>query len=181
VLKTLQQQATLCTQILDVFRTGTLLLDEVDLVLHPLKSELNWPMGAKDPLDFTTATQSRHRNSRKSSSNSNNSSNSSNSSKKEEAGLRWQVPFHLLDAVFFASAGLEDSGGHSGAHSGAHSGGHSGGHGGGQRRNQHKQRSLIESREAQALISTIRQEVAKGAQAKLLQKSPHLVLASKQW
>jgi len=160
VLKTLQQQATLCTQILDVFRTGTLLLDEVDLVLHPLKSELNWPMGAKDPLDFTTATQSRHRNSRKSSSNN----------KKEEAGLRWQVPFHLLDAVFFASAGLEDSGAHSGAHSGSP-----------QRRNQHKQRSLIESREAQALISTIRQEVAKGAQAKLLQKSPHLVLASKQW
>ena len=34
-----------CTEILKLFRTGVLLLDEVDLILHPLKSELNWPIG----------------------------------------------------------------------------------------------------------------------------------------
>jgi hypothetical protein len=30
---------------------GVALLDEVDLLLHPLKSELNFPIGRKDPLD----------------------------------------------------------------------------------------------------------------------------------
>ena len=25
----------------------------MDLILHPLKSELNWPIGRKEPLDFT--------------------------------------------------------------------------------------------------------------------------------
>ena len=57
LLSSLQKQARLCTKILDVFRTGTLLLDEVDLILHPLKSELNWPLGHKEPLDFTRSNQ----------------------------------------------------------------------------------------------------------------------------
>ena len=30
---------------------GVALLDEVDLLLHPLKSELNFPIGEKEPLD----------------------------------------------------------------------------------------------------------------------------------
>lgn len=46
-------QASVCGRILRIFRDGALLLDEVDLILHPLKSELNWPLGAKEPLDFT--------------------------------------------------------------------------------------------------------------------------------
>jgi hypothetical protein len=156
VLTTLQKQAKLCTKILDVFRTGTLLLDEVDLILHPLKSELNWPMGNKDPLDFTTATRSNN-----------------HKGGKGEVGLRWQVPFHLLDAVFFASADttmIDDNTSDS--------------IGGGivkNRRNQHKKRSMIESREAHSIISIIRKEVANAAGEKLLQKSPHLVLASKKW
>ena len=37
------------------FRAATLILDEVDLILHPLKSELNWPLGVKRPLDFSTS------------------------------------------------------------------------------------------------------------------------------
>ena len=59
-------------------------LDEVDLLLHPLKSELHWPLGQKQPLDFTTSTLG--------------------------DGLRWQIPFHLLDAIFFVHNGrtLED-------------------------------------------------------------------------
>lgn len=42
-----------CTEILKLFKEGVLLLDEVDLLLHPLKSELNWPIGEKNPIDFT--------------------------------------------------------------------------------------------------------------------------------
>ena len=48
--------------------------DEVDILLHPLKSELNWPLGLKDPLDFTQA--------------------------QADHGLRWSIPSHLLDAIF---------------------------------------------------------------------------------
>ena len=40
-------------QVLKLFRTGCLIMDEVDLLLHPLKSELNFPVGAKHPLDFS--------------------------------------------------------------------------------------------------------------------------------
>ena len=29
------------------------MLDEVDTILHPLKSELNWPLGEKEALDLT--------------------------------------------------------------------------------------------------------------------------------
>ena len=32
---------------LKIFHSAALLLDEVDIVLHPLKSELNWPIGVK--------------------------------------------------------------------------------------------------------------------------------------
>ena len=67
-----------CAEILKLFRTGVLLLDEVDLLLHPLKSELNWPIGMKDAIDF--------------------------SSSKIGSGLRWDIQWHLLDAVFYASS-----------------------------------------------------------------------------
>ena len=33
-----------------IFQRGTLIMDEVDLLLHPLKSELNFPIGEKHPL-----------------------------------------------------------------------------------------------------------------------------------
>lgn len=51
------------------------------MLLHPLKSELNWPIGEKHPLDFTR-------------------------SKKFGIGLRWDAQWHLLvsfdgDSVFF--------------------------------------------------------------------------------
>jgi hypothetical protein len=151
LLIALQKQARLCTKILDVFRTGTLLLDEVDLILHPLKSELNWPMGPKDPLDFTTATRRR-----------------GDKRTSGEVGLRWQVPFHLLDAVFFASS--TERGGGVGSAGGPND-----------RRHKHKRRLLIESREAQSIVARIRSEVEEGARLKLLQRSPHLVLASKTW
>ena len=68
-----------CSAILEVFRGSALLLDEVDLVLHPLKSELNWPLGFKQPLDFTTSA--------------------------ERPGRRWSLAFFLLDALFYTRSG----------------------------------------------------------------------------
>ena len=55
------------------FGQSLLILDEVDLILHPLKSELNWPLGKRKPLDF--------------------------------GSMRWAVPFHLLDALFYCANG----------------------------------------------------------------------------
>lgn len=80
-VKSLRRQADLCTQVFALFKTGVEIMDEVDLLLHPLKSELNWPLGDKFPLDFTK------------------------SSKPNEGyhGMRWVVPGHLLDALFYCS------------------------------------------------------------------------------
>jgi hypothetical protein len=66
-----------CGEILKLFRDGALLLDEVDLILHPLKSELNWPIGIKDPIDYSRG--------------------------KLGVGLRWDIQWHLLDAIFYGS------------------------------------------------------------------------------
>jgi len=38
--------------ILQLWQRGSLILDEVDLLLHPLRSELNFPVGQKEPLDL---------------------------------------------------------------------------------------------------------------------------------
>ena len=40
-----------CT--LQLFGSGVLIMDEVDLLLHPLKAELNFPIGDKSALDFS--------------------------------------------------------------------------------------------------------------------------------
>jgi hypothetical protein len=69
-----KSQLGCCERIFSIFRESVEIMDEVDIILHPLKSELNWPLGLKDPLDFT---QSRIGN-----------------------GLRWALPSHLLDAIF---------------------------------------------------------------------------------
>ena len=34
-------------QVMQMFRAGVLIMDEVDLLLHPLKSELNFPIVSK--------------------------------------------------------------------------------------------------------------------------------------
>lgn len=71
------QEVYYCAEILKLFRSGVLLLDEVDLLLHPLKSELNWPIGYKDPIDYSRS--------------------------KLGIGLRWDLFWHLLDGIFYAS------------------------------------------------------------------------------
>ena len=81
----LHGEAALYTHLLSILRQGTLLLDEVDLILHPLKSELNWPLGSKNPLDFTLR-EVRHKGT-------------------VRTGMRWLLPWHMLDAIFFVETG----------------------------------------------------------------------------
>merc|ERR1719399_772212 len=59
--------------VLDVWKEGVLIMDEVDVLLHPLKSELNFPIGSRDPIDL--------------------------------AGLRWELPIHLIEALFAVQTG----------------------------------------------------------------------------
>merc|ERR1711871_181469 len=63
------------SKILSLFKEGIMLLDEVDLILHPLKSELNFPIGDKFDLDGS------------------------------EEGERWSLPIHIMDAIFYAQTG----------------------------------------------------------------------------
>ncbi|CAK0904785.1 unnamed protein product [Prorocentrum cordatum] len=72
-----------CGQVLRMFHEGAVLLDEVDLLLDPLRSELNWPMGRKRPLDLTDGGDGPKAHLRQ--------------------GLRNRLPFHLFDGVFAAS------------------------------------------------------------------------------
>ncbi len=69
-----RSQLQYCDKIFSIFRDSVEIMDEVDIILHPLKSELNWPLGLKDPLDFTRS--------------------------RAGNGLRWGLPSHLLDAIF---------------------------------------------------------------------------------
>ncbi len=46
----LKVQAEELAKILTLFKKGIMLLDEVDMILHPLKSELNFPIGEKVKL-----------------------------------------------------------------------------------------------------------------------------------
>ena len=48
----LAAQARVAVSIVHELQESLLILDEVDLILHPLKSELNWPLGKRKPLDF---------------------------------------------------------------------------------------------------------------------------------
>lgn len=80
------RQAEVCGSILKIFQEGALLLDEVDLILHPLKSELNWPLGAKEPLDFTAPPREIE-------------------GSGKRAGLRWLIASHVLDAAFYCQTG----------------------------------------------------------------------------
>ena len=75
----LRKEGAVAAEIVKLFQTsGVLVLDEVDLILHPLRSELHWPLGRRVPLDFSKA--------------------------RAGDGLRWKLPFFILDAVFGASS-----------------------------------------------------------------------------
>jgi hypothetical protein len=48
----LRAETRTLAEVLGLFRSSVALLDEVDVLLHPLRSELNWPQGEKQPLSF---------------------------------------------------------------------------------------------------------------------------------
>lgn len=50
--RVLRFQADRAVQLMSIWRGAVAVIDEVDIVLHPLKSELNWPLGDRYPLDF---------------------------------------------------------------------------------------------------------------------------------
>lgn len=78
-LESIRNQAIICCEIFEIFKSSIEIMDEVDLLLHPLRSELNWPLGKKAPLDFSIQTGG------------------------YGIGVRWNIPAHLLDAIFSCS------------------------------------------------------------------------------
>lgn len=45
--------ADMLVRVIDLWKDGVLIMDEVDVLLHPLRSELNFPIGHKDPIDLS--------------------------------------------------------------------------------------------------------------------------------
>ncbi len=82
---------------------GVLLMDEVDLLLHPLKSELNFPIGKKVEIDvdvespgavgFSFAAESN---------NTMAGSTAKTGAKALPKGLRWDLPIAILDGILEA-------------------------------------------------------------------------------
>ncbi|CAK8991914.1 Uncharacterized protein SCF082_LOCUS2863 [Durusdinium trenchii] len=77
---------------LEVFRGSVLILDDIDLLMHPLRSELHWPLGAHHHLDFTQSTSLMMR--------EDDQHESSSFVVGSPVGARWQLAFHLLDGFF---------------------------------------------------------------------------------
>lgn len=50
-LEPLYTEATTIARVLSLFKHSTLIMDEVDLLLHPLKSELNFPLGSANAIE----------------------------------------------------------------------------------------------------------------------------------
>ncbi|KAJ9467248.1 Vacuolar protein sorting-associated protein 27 [Diplonema papillatum] len=62
-------------------QNAIMLMDEVDVLLHPLKSELNWPLGARLPIDLTKSADAND----------------------PYNGIRYKLPWFLLEIVFALS------------------------------------------------------------------------------
>lgn len=78
---TVSASAVSLSKIVRLWRTDTLLMmDEVDLLLHPLKSELNFPVGEKAPYDLS-----------------------------DPDGERWGLPIYLLDFCLITKAECSSS------------------------------------------------------------------------
>ena len=83
----IQKQMDVCIALLQVFKAGLVIMDEVDMLLHPLRSELRWPLGIKGPLDLTEPFGYKE-------------------SDEESIGMRWRVAWHLISAVIEDVANL---------------------------------------------------------------------------
>jgi Ca2+-binding EF-hand superfamily protein len=128
-VESLRKEAFCAAEIFQIFHYGVLILDEVDLILHPLKSELHWPLGQRIPLDFC---QSRNGD-----------------------GLRWKLPFFLLDAVFSLS---NDRNGFNGSTKEAQG-----------------------SQEASEILKLIHSRIKDAIQDKSVQAVPHVCVLDRKW
>ena len=127
----LHMQAERAVLLQQVWRRAVAVIDEVDVVLHPLRSELNWPLGDKYALDF--------------------------------APERWELPWHLLEAVLSLRPAPADA---ASASSASASAAPTPGVGG-----------SAASKESEVL-EKLRAAVRRGVELQLLQRVPHLVLLS---
>ena len=71
---TLVLDAVAWGQLIESFQRCVLIMDELDWVTNPMKSEMNFPIGSKSPLDLGQLDE----------------------------GKRWEVPMHLWNGVFAA-------------------------------------------------------------------------------
>ena len=112
-LRSCRRELDMSLRVLELFKSGILIVDEIDEVLHPLKSELHWPMGQRQPLDFTAAPGD------VSLAASTSSASAAAAGISEplisprqieepllwlfcsEEGMRWQLPWFLLDPIFY--------------------------------------------------------------------------------
>lgn len=161
-LRKSKHEAEILGESAKVFLTGVLLLDECDLLMHPLRSELHWPLGDQHTLDFT-AGQGENNNSCLVATQAGNATVAGPSRShagqarnvlashlaNQDAGARWQIALHLLDIVF--SCQLPDG---------------------------PAVKTFMSKPEAAAIIKKFREVVAMGLQEKCLQAAPHLTLLS---
>ncbi|KAK1937540.1 hypothetical protein X943_002698 [Babesia divergens] len=67
--RAIQLELDMCLRILELFSNAIVLMDEIDMLLHPLKSELHWPIGDKKPLVHL---------------------------RNSDHNIRWLMPWHML-------------------------------------------------------------------------------------
>eukprot|EP00929_Paragymnodinium_shiwhaense_P084618 TRINITY_DN45263_c0_g3_i1.p1 TRINITY_DN45263_c0_g3~~TRINITY_DN45263_c0_g3_i1.p1 ORF type:complete len:2284 (+),score=520.79 TRINITY_DN45263_c0_g3_i1:413-6853(+) len=122
------EEARLCSTVLASVHRGVLLLDEVDVLLDPLRSELNWPMGHKTSLELVDVQPG--------------------PKAKERQGLRYRLPFHILDLLFANMGGCPGS------------------------------LEFRERSDAQSIVRKMAQAIDLGRKSLKLQLTPHLLLLS---
>lgn len=126
-----RRELDLCLRVLELFKSGILIVDEIDEVLQPLKSELHWPIGQRQPIDFTTrqqgalaaATASDQKQPQQQQSAAAAAAAAATIAAadgltepliaprqteqplqwlfEDDEGMRWQLPWFLLDAIFY--------------------------------------------------------------------------------
>ena len=146
---------------------------QVDLILHPLRSELNWPLGPKVPLDLTEPAPS---------STTTGGGGGARLKGIHAGGLRWAVAFALLDATYtaFAWASSGDDGNVTTRKRGTASGGVKSATAAANvpppPRAQVVNKDLRESGAALRSLEELSQGLRLGLRTLAIQKSPHLVL-----
>ena len=114
------EMLTCACRILELIHNGVMLMDEVDMILNPLKSELRWPLGQKQALDLTLPVEYKPRQLEDDGALSPNRSPVAVASSggggggqhgarnaptlaTSDAGLRFKMVFHLLEGLRLAT------------------------------------------------------------------------------